>query len=237
MNQIIRGLQRGQNALLESPTGSGKSLALLCAALAWQRHEAEKAREYNTAVDQGIIQPEYVLVNENEEEVDEANIKDAPVDGGAGFFPSDVANDLDDFLDTADGNSSPPAKKPRPDEKSKRVPPPMSYTRKVKRKTVPKIYFGTRTHKQITQIIRELNKTTYRDVPMTILGSRDHTCIHPVVSRMKNRNEGCKELMDRRVGSGCSYHTNVKNKLNSHCAVNTYRWEKVIALYNSSDFE
>ena len=29
---------------------------------------------------------------------------------------------------------------------------------------IPKIYFGTRTHKQITQIIRELRKTVYKDV-------------------------------------------------------------------------
>lgn len=35
--QIIRGLNSGQHCLLESPTGSGKSLALLCATLGWQQ--------------------------------------------------------------------------------------------------------------------------------------------------------------------------------------------------------
>ena len=37
--QIIKGIERRQNCLLESPTGSGKSLALLCSTLAWQRAE------------------------------------------------------------------------------------------------------------------------------------------------------------------------------------------------------
>ncbi|KAK3852627.1 hypothetical protein Pcinc_040794, partial [Petrolisthes cinctipes] len=29
---------------------------------------------------------------------------------------------------------------------------------------VPKIFFGTRTHKQIAQIVKELRRTAYKDV-------------------------------------------------------------------------
>lgn len=64
------------------------------------------------------------------------------------------------------------------------------------RKKIPKIFFGTRTHKQITQIARELKRTLYSTVPMTILSSRDHTCVHPEVVPHANRNERCRELLE-----------------------------------------
>ena len=60
MNNIIKALKNGQNALLESPTGSGESLDLLCGALAWQRKEIANAKEYNMAVEQGIIEAEMI---------------------------------------------------------------------------------------------------------------------------------------------------------------------------------
>uniref|UniRef100_T1J6D7 Helicase ATP-binding domain-containing protein n=1 Tax=Strigamia maritima TaxID=126957 RepID=T1J6D7_STRMM len=41
MDKVLAGLKRRQNCLLESPTGSGKSLALLCASLAWLKQEKE----------------------------------------------------------------------------------------------------------------------------------------------------------------------------------------------------
>ncbi len=55
---------------------------------------------------------------------------------------------------------------------------------------------------------------------MSILGSREHACIEPNVSKSRNKNEGCRELMDNR---GCSYHSNVKTNFADHHAFDTYR--------------
>lgn len=194
MSKIIGSLQKGRNCLLESPTGSGKSLALLCAALAWQRSETEAIRDYNLAVREGLLEPESVaFMDENSGSNCVYDVAD-----NAGFFAAAAEDDHQNF----NGEERPP---------------------KNKKRTIPKIYFGTRTHKQISQIIRELKKTAYKDVRMSILASRDHTCIEANVSKMRNRNEGCKEL---RENGGCSFMANVRNKLSDHHALNSYRGKK-----------
>ncbi|BHF64747.1 Fanconi anemia group J protein [Sparganum proliferum] len=66
----------------------------------------------------------------------------------------------------------------------------------------PRIFFGTRTHKQISQVIRELRKTKYAKTSMCILSSRAHTCINPDIRRQSNINDACANLT--RIGT-CPY--------------------------------
>lgn len=93
---------------------------------------------------------------------------------------------------------------------------------------MPTIFYCTRTHKQIANVVKELKKTVYgNDIKMTILSSRTHTCIHPQVSKMPSKDEGCKKL-NKKGGSmadpdntvdggpsnlgGCSYLTRFKQR-------------------------
>nr|XP_057935773.1 Fanconi anemia group J protein isoform X2 [Doryrhamphus excisus] len=294
---ILRGLNYGQHCLLESPTGSGKSLALLCSALGWQRAQLDKMQgggsedqsqackmsgdnkrsnvsipcdcvchskvspvskvtpvkadvidltaspsketsqqlhagsqtteslprktfldshlsensQFSILADQDDFQPQRKRIRTAEpkgvvftEEMPEmAN----PSSGPQHWTPKAKNHGAD----LASSCSSPEchqclcasAKGNLKDENGKKKIP-----------KIPKIFFGTRTHKQITQIAHEMKRTAYSTTPMTILSSRDHTCVNPAVAPHAHRNELCKELREGKDGKSCRYYHAVQKMSN-----------------------
>ena len=90
-------------------------------------------------------------------------------------------------------------------------------------KLIPKIWFGTRTHKQIAQITHELGQSAYKDAKMTILSSREHSCIHPINKNASNKADACMDLRMGKhsdmPGANCSFYQNV-NRMGSHGQLN-----------------
>ncbi|XP_004685076.1 PREDICTED: Fanconi anemia group J protein [Condylura cristata] len=233
MNSIVRGLNSKQHCLLESPTGSGKSLALLCSALAWQQSFSDSPEKATLAAKLSAKKQASTYRGENDDfQVEKKRIR--PLETTQQIRKRHCFEKEVHHLDAtaAPGktqlnsplgkiNSFSPQKPPGPcsrcccstkqgnnQESSNTLK--KEHTGKSK---IPKIYFGTRTHKQIAQITRELRRTAYSGVPMTILSSRDHTCVHPEVVGNFNRKEKCMELRDGKNGKFCYFYHGV-HKMN-----------------------
>lgn len=69
-------------------------------------------------------------------------------------------------------------------------------------KKIPRIFYATRTHKQVAHVIAELRKTAYRP-RMCVLASRREYCMRDDVREVGGRDELCKGVV--RAGE-CEYY-------------------------------
>lgn len=73
-----------------------------------------------------------------------------------------------------------------------------------KKESLSRIYICSRTHSQLSQLIKGLKSTVYTP-NMAILGSREQMCIHPTVMMSETKNEDCSKLIGGSDSSGCSF--------------------------------
>jgi fanconi anemia group J protein len=62
------------------------------------------------------------------------------------------------------------------------------------RRRAPRIFYASRTHAQLTQVVGELRKSCYRP-RMTILASRNEYCQHPMVRQLSGKDDKCKSFV------------------------------------------
>ncbi|XP_023768865.1 uncharacterized protein LOC111917407 [Lactuca sativa] len=184
MGRVIATLDRAQrdghfHALLESPTGTGKSLSLLCSVLAWQKNQQLKSLLGN--ISQSKPDPEAMV---------------DPLGRGGGFVPE---------MEPSGNNVVPTFSE--------------THNTEQKKKRGPIIYYATRTHSQISQVVSEFRKTSYR-VPMAVLASRKRYCTNAKVRGQDNIDEKCKLLLKERGQNkcGCPEFLNAK-KIRAHPSV------------------
>lgn len=88
MSQVVRAIDHEENALLEAPTGCGKTLSLLCGALAWQTAaKAKKAAAEQAAAAQAAAAAKQVfdVIEDTQQEAttSTAAASDKPASGGS----------------------------------------------------------------------------------------------------------------------------------------------------------
>jgi len=212
MQELFQVLERGQVGIFESPTGTGKSLTLTCSSLTWLARHEELVRSEMLASIRGLEQELAKLEQEDEQ------AKDWLESQGKSRLQREELRKLQhlqELLEQQEQQLVELRQRAKIHKKQRRQQPakhedlekdlepnsdsdsdaehqtadgPQESTEERYRPV--QIFFCSRTHSQLTQIVAELRKTPHgQSVRCISLGSRQQLCGNPQVRALKRRRK------------------------------------------------
>ncbi|XP_016986534.1 ATP-dependent DNA helicase DDX11 [Drosophila rhopaloa] len=241
MQELFQVLEKGQVGIFESPTGTGKSLTLTCGSLTWLLRHEELVRAEMLARIRGLEQELVELEKEGEKVKDWLGIQ-----GKSRILRDELhkLQHLQDLLDKHDEQLVEIRNRAKIVKKQSRKPPsnqeqldssqeptsdsdsehetadgPQETTEDHYRPV--QIFFCSRTHSQLTQIVSELRKTPHgRAVRCISLGSRQQLCGNPQVRSLKQvglMNERCLDMATKKSQPNPKKKSRLSAEANSRC--------------------
>uniref|UniRef100_A0A6G1SRM1 Fanconi anemia group J protein n=1 Tax=Aceria tosichella TaxID=561515 RepID=A0A6G1SRM1_9ACAR len=240
MENVVRSLRNKTNCLIESPTGTGKTISIMSAVLAWDKlsrsigkpFTSDEQVEHNTkAPNRPNLTDRFTNVNcvaldsennnniydNNNNNITNSATVDNVVDTTTVTATATNKNNDDDSnqnVETVERLSSswpssasswtdapPPSKRHKSCGDDCQDDSDGCITGDTALPIRPRIYFVTRTHDQLKQVIGEVNKTCYaRDLKTTLLAGRNRLCIYDRVKSMQSgQNECCQRLVSNTI--------------------------------------
>lgn len=230
MSAMYNTIEDGSIGLFESPTGTGKTLSIICSALSWLEHNRVFV---NAPQLQNDDEPDWV--NDQAKGRDDSALREG-LDRRKQAFANRIRNSQkqpeslpkrirraknDDLFSDSDSDDE-------------------NLMSKRQRTSNTRIIFATRTHSQLTQFVEELRKTKFGsdgtkfdcfsdELPIStiLFGSRKHSCINETVRSLNSASaisERCRELTEN-----CEQPVVAKRKRSSnHCPYKDQKAEAIL---------